>query len=678
MAEPIHRGGTWWHEQEDGSWLRFDSATAVWVPDPGPPPPPSATDVDPGVVRRLAPRVTEESWEPPVGAYRPTDRWAQWTTGFLVAAVVLAAAAIVSDFFEVSLLSRIESRDLGSLAEARKEADANDDRQRVIAAFQLLVLLLAAVPWLLWFRVAYQNLPHLGVRELRFKPGWAVGGWFVPFLNLVRPKQITDDIWRASDPSLPPQAEPLWRAKGVHAVVHWWWAAWIASGVTGWLATGASEADSIDELRIASLFTTLSDLCIVVTGILAIQVVKGITSRQSARAAALAASGAGRAPDMGGTPYRGEFPILAERTYLISASLGPLSVRSRRLAEEHLDLWQRLGPEELWFDHGFPRLQKCREQFAALIGALPEEVAIVPSVSVGLSSIASCLDFTDRPKVVLSEMDFPTNHYVWRAQERRGAKLEVVGSPDGIRINEGDMVARVDEQTAIVNVNRVLFESSWIVDVGPVVEAARSTGAYVVVDDFHGSGVVPIDVHALGLDFLVSGALKWLCGGQGIAFLYCRRDLIPSLEPLVVGWFGTVDPFDFDRSRLRLRPDARRFETGTYALPQAWTASGGLEIILEVEVDAIRRRNQELTTAVIDHATAAGLDVLSPLDADRRGGLVRVRVPGGREGAERVLHALFERDVVVDQRGDALRISPHFFNDESDIDRCFEELRALL
>jgi kynureninase len=374
--------------------------------------------------------------------------------------------------------------------------------------------------------------------------------------------------------------------------------------------------------------------------------------------------------------YRDEFPILAERTYLISASLGPLSRRSRTLAEEHLDLWQRLGPEELWFDHAFPKLQECRTQFASLIGADPDEVAIVPSVSTGLSAIATCLDLTERPKVVLSDMDFPTNHYVWRAQERRGAKLEVVASPDGIRIDEADVVARVDEQTAIVNVNRVLFESSWIIDVPPIVESAHAKGAYVVVDDFHGSGVVPIDVHALGIDFLVSGALKWLCGGQGIAFLYCRRDLLASMEPLVVGWFGTVKPFDFDRSGLRLRPDARRFETGTFALPQAWTASGGLAIILEVGVDAIRSRNQELTATLLDHATDAGLAVLSPREPERRGGLVRVRIEKGR--AEEVLHSLFERDVVVDQRDDALRISPHFFNDESDIERCFAELRAVL
>jgi kynureninase len=376
--------------------------------------------------------------------------------------------------------------------------------------------------------------------------------------------------------------------------------------------------------------------------------------------------------------YRDEFPIVGERTYLISASLGPLSRRSRALAEEHLDLWQRLGPEELWFGYGLPKLERCRQLFARMIGADVEEVAVIPSVSTGLSSIATALSFRDRPKVVLSDMDFPTNHYVWRAQERRGAKLDVVVSPDGIRIESDDVVAHIDEQTCVVNVNRVLFESSWIMDLVPIVESAHQNGALVVVDDFHGSGIVPIDVRALGIDLLVTGVLKWLCGGQGLALLYCRRELIESMQPAVVGWFGTKNPFDFDRSGLHLRDDARRFETGTYALPQAWTASGGLAIITEVTVEAIRVRNQELTRGIIQRADDAGLEVTTPRQDNRRGGLVRVRVPGGRAGAERVLHRLFERDVVLDSRDDTLRISPHFFNDENDLDRCFDELRKLI
>ena len=376
--------------------------------------------------------------------------------------------------------------------------------------------------------------------------------------------------------------------------------------------------------------------------------------------------------------YRDEFPVLADRSYLISASLGPLSHRARAAAEEHLDLWSRLGPEELWMDHGFPKLQECRELFARLIGADPDEVAIVPSVSAGLSSIASCLNFDARPKVVMSDMDFPTNLYVWRAQQQRGGKLEVIQSPDGIRLDAGDVAAAVDDQTAIVNVNRVLFESSWIVDLAPIVTAAQAHGAYVVVDDFHGAGVLPVDVHRLDIDFYLTGALKWLLGGQGLAFLYCKRDLIQRLEPSVVGWFGTKDPFAFDRSGLNLRDDARRFETGTYTLPQAWTAAAGLEMILEVGVDRIRARNQELTAGIVDRAAVLELGLLSPGEPDLRGGLVRIRVPGGDEGAKRVLQHLLDTNVVVDQRGDALRISPHFFNNEADLDRAFAELGKVL
>lgn len=376
--------------------------------------------------------------------------------------------------------------------------------------------------------------------------------------------------------------------------------------------------------------------------------------------------------------FRDEFPVTGRRSYLISASLGPLSRRSRLLAEEHLDLWEKLGPEELWFDHGFPRLKACRSSFARLIGAGPHEVAVIPSVSAGLSSIASCLDFDLRPTVVLSAMDFPTNHHVWLAQRRRGARLDVAPTSDGIGVEAAELAGRIDGSTAIVNLNRVLYESSWIMDVPPIVEAAHRHGALVVLDDFHGTGIVPIDVHRLEVDFLLSGALKWLCGGQGIAFLYVREGLIESLEPAVVGWFGTTDPFGFDRSELHLRSDARRFETGTYALPQAWTASGGLELILEAGVESIRAHNQSLTGEVIRRADTLGLEVLSPRAAERRGGLVRLRVPGGRAGAHRILQALLERDVVLDARDDALRISPHLFNDDTDIDRCFTELQKLL
>jgi hypothetical protein len=215
-----------------------------------------------------------------------------------MAAVILNAIAIVSDFAEISLLGRFESGDFTSLSEANDAATSNDDRQATIGGLQLLIVVITAVPWIAWFKRAYGNLPALGVREPRLSPGWAVGAWFVPFLNLVYPKQIADDLWRSSDPTLPPQAEPLWRAKSVHAVLHWWWATWLFSAAAAWIGAGLSGGEdlTIDELQTAAIFVTLSDLAAMIAGILAIRIVRVITARQEARAAALAATGAAVIP----------------------------------------------------------------------------------------------------------------------------------------------------------------------------------------------------------------------------------------------------------------------------------------------------------------------------------------------------------------------------------------------
>jgi kynureninase len=160
-----------------------------------------------------------------------------------------------------------------------------------------------------------------------------------------------------------------------------------------------------------------------------------------------------------------------------------------------------------------------------------------------------------------------------------------------------------------------------------------------------------------------------------MAFLYARRDVIPTLEPAVTGWFGTADPFAFDTEHLTYHPTARRFEHGTPPAPVFPIAQGGLEIVAEVTPERIRERQGELTDHVIACADEAGLPLRTPRERDARGGVVNVGV--GQE-AERICHTLLDRDVCTDFRGDGLRISPHFFNTEADVDRCFDELRRLV
>jgi kynureninase len=374
--------------------------------------------------------------------------------------------------------------------------------------------------------------------------------------------------------------------------------------------------------------------------------------------------------------YREEFPVLEKKAYLISASLGPVSIRAQRYLHEYMDIWAREGaPDPVWMDHIFPRMGQLKRTFGGLVGADPDELAITVNISLALAAVMSCIDFSRRRKIILSELDFPTDGHVSLAHRRLGAKVVFLRSPDGLTVPVESYVDAIDEDTALVIVNRVLYRSSALIDAGEICRAAREAGAWTFVDDFHGAGIIPVDVHDLGCDFYGTGVLKWLCGGPGLTFLYARRDLLPSLEPLATGWFATREPFSFDLENLDYHQSARRLEHGTPPAPASFIGQGGLDIITEIGPAAIRRRQQDLVDYVIRRADEQGLPVRTPRDPNARGGVVNVGV--GTE-AEKVCHALLERDVCTDYRGDGIRVSPHFFNTEQDVDRLFAALREVL
>jgi kynureninase len=376
--------------------------------------------------------------------------------------------------------------------------------------------------------------------------------------------------------------------------------------------------------------------------------------------------------------WREEFPVLERKSYLISASLGPVSRRSQRYLAEYMDAWATKGaPDHVWLEDIFPRMAALKGSFAALTGCEPDEVALTTNISIALSTVASCLDLSgERRTVILSELDFPTDGHVWLAWARKtGADLRWLRSPDGLTIPLEVYDEAIDERTALVMLNRVLYRSSAIVDAKAVCAIARERGALSFVDDYHGLGIVPLDLHDLGCDLYTAGVLKWMLGGPGLVFLYARRELLPSLEPAVTGWFGQREPFSFDAQHLDYHPTARRLEHGTPPAPVFFIAQGGIDIIAEVGPDAIRERQGPLMDRVIAHADELGLDVRTPRERAARGGVVNVKV--GPE-AEKICHELLARDVCTDFRGDGLRISPHFFNTDEDVDRCFEELRRIL
>ncbi|MFQ5986226.1 MAG: aminotransferase class V-fold PLP-dependent enzyme [Thermoplasmata archaeon] len=352
--------------------------------------------------------------------------------------------------------------------------------------------------------------------------------------------------------------------------------------------------------------------------------------------------------------YRDEFPILETKNYQNTCSLGPLSTWSRDAAARFYDDWDDLGAHA-WYERWMDALDGIRGQFASLIGASKEEIALAPNVSSALSVIASVLPYEERSEVVTTELDFPTIPYQWKV--RPEAEVNLLTSPDSIVIPAEDWEAGVTEKTLAMATCHVFFATGFLQNIPALSRLARRTGAVSIVDGYHGAGQLPVDVRELGVDVYISGSLKWLLGGPGLAFLYVRRERIAEWTPTLTGWFGNAHQFDFDPRKFAFWEDARRFEVGTPATVVAFNARAGLEMIQEVGPSQIRDRTLALANDLVERAENAKLDVRAP-PPEARTGIVMVEVSDPAGAVQRLL----AHNIIVDARGSRVRISPYFYN----------------
>ncbi|HWM28386.1 MAG TPA: aminotransferase class V-fold PLP-dependent enzyme [Woeseiaceae bacterium] len=365
---------------------------------------------------------------------------------------------------------------------------------------------------------------------------------------------------------------------------------------------------------------------------------------------------------------RARFPVLERKTYLNSCSYGALAADVIAALHQYIDDRVEKGTD---WNYWVARNDSARQAVADFIGANADEVAVTASASAGINSIASALSF-DRPrnKVVISEFEFPTNAQIWYAQERRGAEVVRVREVDGY-IPVEQFETAIDEDTLIVAVTQVCFRNGARLDIPAIVEMARSKGALVLVDGYQGLGTFDFDVRKVRPDFVVGGMVKYLLGTAGIGFLYVRRELIDGLVPTVTGWFAQSDIFAMDTTRYDPAPNARRFEMGTPPVVNCYAAEAGLKLLAEFGMPLIERRISELTAEIIAEAKNAGYTLAVPDDPRRHGALVTLRT----HDEDALVSWLEERDIVTSSRSGNLRISPHFYNDQADIDKLYRALR---
>ncbi|WP_200595314.1 aminotransferase class V-fold PLP-dependent enzyme [Noviherbaspirillum pedocola] len=371
---------------------------------------------------------------------------------------------------------------------------------------------------------------------------------------------------------------------------------------------------------------------------------------------------------------RSLFPQLEHSTYLNSCSCGALAQPVIDAVQHYLQLWKCHGGRAWYADGGWlEALDSARAHIAALLGASPHEIALAPNVSTALAALASCMDYAARPRVLTTSLDFPTLAHQWLAKASAGAHCDILPSPDGCTVPVEAFAAVVDKRTALIATARVYFTTGAIQDIVALARLAHDAGALLLVDDYQGTGQVPLDVKEANIDMLVGGTQKWLLGGPGLSFLYVHERLHARLHPSVVGWFGHAHQLDFLLQPWEPRGDARRFELGTPALPAVYAANAGMELVRKTGVDAIRRRVKWLTETLVSGLTEAGFQLTMATDPEKRAGIVMLECPD----AQAWVVELARQSIIVDARPGHLRIAPHFYNDMDDIERVLKALKEL-
>ena len=373
--------------------------------------------------------------------------------------------------------------------------------------------------------------------------------------------------------------------------------------------------------------------------------------------------------------FRGEFPILERTTYLVSNSLGAMPRTVPGRLAEYAEQWARLGVQA-WAKGWWEMPLAVGDEIAPLLGAGAGEVAMVPTVSFAQAVVLSALDYAKpRDTIVMTDLDFPSVRYVYdELAPRLGARVVVVPSDDGIGVDEERLCAAIDERTRLVAISHVLFRSAFVLDTARVTAHAHRMGALVSLDAFHAVGVLPVDVKAIGADFLTGGVLKWLCGGPGGCFLYAAPAMTAQLAPALTGWQAHAHPFAFE-GEMAYAAGVARWLGGTPVIPALFANLEGPRIVKRAGIGAIRAKSVRQTARLIALADARGYRVSAPRDSARRGGTVAFDVPHGAEVAQ----ALLARDVIIDYRpGAGIRVAPHFYTTDDEVEKVVGEIDDIL
>ncbi len=368
---------------------------------------------------------------------------------------------------------------------------------------------------------------------------------------------------------------------------------------------------------------------------------------------------------------RRAMPITRHYNFMNHAAVAPVCGRGADAMRRYLDE----ASEHAYARGGlYPESKRVRQVSAKLLNCHPEEVTFVKNTSEGLSYVANGLQWSRGDNVVTAGVEFPANIYPWMHLKPQGVQLKMVPEDNG-RVPIERIAELIDDRTRVVTISAVQFGSGFRTDLAALGTICQQRGVLFCVDGIQAVGCVPIDVRAMKIDFLSADGHKWLLSPEGIGLFYCRHELLGLLRPSSVGWLGVKNPMDFGTYKLDFRDDARRFDGGSYNLAGIWALGATIDWMLEIGVDKIWERISMLTERLVKGVKAKGYRIVSPREAHETSGIVTF-VSSQHDHEKIVNHLLKEYKTVIAARLGRLRVSPHFYNTEDEVDQLIDHLPA--
>jgi cysteine desulfurase/selenocysteine lyase len=365
---------------------------------------------------------------------------------------------------------------------------------------------------------------------------------------------------------------------------------------------------------------------------------------------------------------REQFPVTKNKVFMNHAAMSALPKPVADAVRKYVNDFSNFGSTSIeWNDGG-------KSFFAKLISAKPEEIAFVENTSVGLNIAANVLSYPHGSKIVTTDLEYPSVVYPW-LRKSLGVKVHYVRNFNG-KISLEDVEKAVDDKTVAVAISHVEYVNGFRHDLRGLSQIAHEHGAYLIVDAIQSAGAMQIDVKRDDVDFLMSACYKWLLSPPGAGYLYVKEDLIEKFEPPFVGWasvkpevFETIDFWDI--WSMRLSETASRFEVGSPSFISLAGATEALKMLLDIGIEKIEKRILKLTDHLIEAVKDLELELQTPEEPQCRSGIVNFKIDKPQEVAEK----LNNKGIIVSPRAHGIRVSPHFYNTEEEIDRLVREIK---